>query len=71
MRIVVYHGGYGCDTGCCGHYFEVDGAVHGQFMFDHPYGEDFLEWAKELVREEFGAEHIADLVWDECLISDD
>jgi hypothetical protein len=70
MRIVVYHGSYGCDTGCCGHYFEVDGKEQG-WEFDHPYGEDFRKFAEDLVATEFGPEHVKDLVWDECLISDD
>ena len=24
MRVVVYHEGYGCETGCCGHYVRLD-----------------------------------------------
>lgn len=71
MRIVVLHGSYGCDTGCCGHYFEVDGVEEGKFSFDHPYTDNHLEWAKDLVRSEFGEEHVADLDWDSCFVSDD
>lgn len=35
MRVVVYHAGYGCDTGCCGHVIELNGEEHG-FEFIHP-----------------------------------
>lgn len=74
MRIVVYHAGYGCDTGCCGHVIEKrDDAGHVTergWSFSHPYGDDPLEFARELIRDEFGEAHIADLDWGECLISD-
>ena len=68
-RVIVYHGGYGCDTGCCGHTVDIDGKE--KFFFDHPWSEDFREWAENLVRESFGEEHVADLDWDECVIVDD
>lgn len=69
-RVVVYHAGYGCDTGCCGHVVEVDGVE--EFSFSHPYGgADHLEFAKRLVREEFGEEHVADLDWSQCTVSED
>ena len=68
-RIVIYHSSYGCDTGCCGHTIEMGDEQH--FQFDHPYGQDDLTWAKELVREVYGNEHVADLDWDECLVVDD
>lgn len=72
MRIVIYHGGYGCDTGCCGHYIKVDGEEKlGSFQFDHPYGGDKLAWAKQFVAEQFGEEHVADLDWDNCIVTDD
>jgi hypothetical protein len=70
-RIVVSHSFYGCDTGCCGHVVEVDDERVGEFQFDHPYGEDPREFAEEMVRETLGAEHVADLDWDNCLIVDD
>lgn len=70
--IVVYHSYYGCDTGCCGHRIEllIDGESQGEhFSFDHPPGdpptdEQLREWAKELLIEEFGEEHCADLDWE-------
>lgn len=45
------------------------------FGFDHPY-DDYsdaqrLEWAKEFVRVRLGEEHVADLDWEHCIISDD
>lgn len=56
MKVVVYHGGYGCETGCCGHYVEVysdhDQLLSHKFRFDHPEkNEDFRAWAKELAEE--------------------
>jgi hypothetical protein len=64
---VVYHDGYGCDTGCCGHTVEVDGK--SKFIFDHPFSdEDKLEFAKQMVRDAFGEEHVADLDWENSYI---
>lgn len=81
MKIVVYHGMYGCETGCCGHTIEVEDAPPGyhppiNWTFDHPWsaGNDegkLREWAEDLVRKEFGDEHVADLDWDNCRILDD
>lgn len=77
LIVVVEHGMYGCDTGCCGHYIEIDGdEVPGSFHFDHPgYKDDFREWAtefaKEWVESKFGEDHAFDLDWENCRISDD
>ena len=78
VRVLVSHGGYGCDTGCCGHYVELeDGTQIGSFAFSHPWSgkDDFREWAIELaqdaVTERFGAEHVADLDWENSLVVDD
>lgn len=71
MRVVVYHSYYGCDTGCCGHVIMVDGEQRGEFTFNHPDSDDPLQWAKDLVEEELGPEHVADLDWDNCYISED
>ena len=47
MVVLVMHGGYGCDTGCCGHWIEIrddDGKkkfaqpLRDAFTFDHPRG---------------------------------
>jgi hypothetical protein len=69
MKIIVYHASYGCDTGCCGHVIEIDGKEN--FHFTHPYGKDFKEFAEEMVRDECGEEHVKDLDWENCIISDD
>lgn len=69
MRVIVYHSGYGCDTGCCGHVVELEDGSE-KFNFSHPYGENHLEWAKDLVREEYGEEHVADLDWSSCVVND-
>jgi hypothetical protein len=80
-RIIVSHAGYGCDTGCCGHVIEVDGEQVGSFHFDHPYAgihasreekeRVYREFAEELVRDELGEAHVADLDWEDCLVIDD
>lgn len=76
MKIVVYHGSYGCDTGCCGHYIEVDckdGPGSGskqRFDFGHPYDGNLRKYAEDLVREKFGEEHVKDLDWENCVITD-
>lgn len=73
MKIIVYHTSYGCDTGCCGHIVENDddNDMDRRFHFTHPYGEDRLTFAQDLVRDEYGDEHVADLDWENCLISED
>ncbi len=71
-KVVVYHATYGCETGCCGHVIFVDGKeIVGSFEFDHPYGEDYKEWAKEFIEDQLGKEHVSDLDWDNCLVSDE
>jgi hypothetical protein len=77
MKIVVLHGYYGCDTGCCGHYIHIeddegnDISDSSTFEFDHPYGEDPLTWAKEFVESAYGEDHVKDLDWENCTIVDD
>jgi hypothetical protein len=89
-RVVVFHGVYGCETGCCGHYVEVDGDVIGRMDFGHPNSRLVQAWqdgkfvtryelpdeakrdyARDLITELLGAEHVADIDWDNCLIVDD
>jgi hypothetical protein len=70
--IVVYHSSYGCETGCCGHRIE---APHLEpdieiFKFDHPDDGNLREWAEELISDEFGPDHVADLDWEHCLVLD-
>ena len=76
VAVVVYHSRYGCQTGCCGHRIELrddpedeDNWTRSAFEFGHmAEGDDPLEFAKRLVTEEFGAEHVKDLAWDKCVI---
>ncbi len=78
MKIIVYHSEYGCESGCCGHTVECDG-TGGRFEFDHPghfVGRDYVEetpreFAERLVRERFGEEHVKDLDWENCVVSND
>jgi len=68
-KIIVYHSKYGCDTGCCGHTVKMGDAE--KFEFDHPYGQDFRDFAEVMIRETFGEEHIKDLDWENCRVVDD
>ena len=68
-KIIVAHRLYGCETGCCGHSIIVDG-IEKRFMFSHPYERDFIEYAKELITDILGEEHVKDLDWDDCIIID-
>ncbi len=73
MKVIVYHSYYGCETGCCGHTVELEDGT-SKFYFSHPYSDDALkikEFIKELVTDEFGEEHVSDIDWDNCIISDD
>lgn len=69
MKVIVYHRGYGCDTGCCGHSVQIDGKGD-DFHFAHPYGEDLRAFAEELVRTSLGEEHVKDLDWENCVIEE-
>jgi hypothetical protein len=70
-RIVVLHQRYGCDTGCCGHVVVVDGEQVGDFDFSHPEGsstEDLQEYARKLVTQNYGEEHVTDIDWTSSMI---
>lgn len=69
MKVVVYHEGYGCETGCCGHVVKLEDG-RNEFCFDHGKdGEEPIALAKRLVAETFGEEHCKDLDWGNCRIS--
>ena len=74
-KVIVYHRAYGCDTGCCGHVVRVqndDGTkAEERFTFSHPAWESAREFAEPAIKEEFGADDLEDLAWDECEIVDD
>lgn len=40
-------------------------------IVQRPYSDRLLEWAQELVTKTFGAEHVKDLDWDNCIVSVD
>lgn len=76
MRIIVYHSHYGCETGCCGHTVEVIDDVEasnnsGMFEWEHPDNEDPRAFAERLIRELHGEEHVKDLDWANCQITND
>jgi hypothetical protein len=72
MKVIVYHAYYGCDTGCCGHRIELqypDEMVREAFDFGHCLSDqDPIDFARQLVTEQFGEQHVADLDWDNCRI---
>ena len=86
MRIIVLHQSYGCDTGCCGHVVEVEDAPASfdrktsTFDFGHPSPtgpnytltpDNIKEYVIDLVTRECGAEHVADIDWERCVVLDD
>lgn len=80
MKLIVNHGLYGCETGCCGHWFELQedsgDFLREKFSFHHPYWEEgekekIIEWAKKEAKLLFGEEHTYDLDWDNSVITDD
>lgn len=71
MKFIVYHATYGCDTGCCGHVIEDERGNRQGFDFFHPAkGADFRQWAENLIREHFGEDHVRDLDWENCVVTD-
>lgn len=70
MKVLVMHSSYGCETGCCGHVILV-GDDDKLFTFDHPFGQDPRQWAEELITEELGPGHVADLDWKNSVVFDD
>jgi len=88
MKAIVYHSGYGCDTGCCGHVVALEddlgNEIKHEFNFDHPYhvwanrsyGKEEIDqkiktFVQDMVTSAFGAEHVADIDFDECVVSFD
>jgi hypothetical protein len=74
-KIIVMHGGYGCDSGCCGHYVEIDDGSddYGRrdFVFDHPDpDESDQDFAKRMITQSFGEDHVADMDWENCMIGE-
>lgn len=72
MKVIVYHGLYGCETGCCGHWVELENGGR-IFSFSHASNkdkEDLMQYAKDVILQEFGEEHIKDLDWENCQIKD-
>lgn len=67
-QVRLYHAGYGCETGCCGHVIEI--GDDERFEFTHPYGENLKTWAKSTVIEAFGEEHCKDIDWDDIDVED-
>jgi len=70
MRVIVFHSSFGCDTGCCGHVVRLDNGCE-KFRFVHPGSDDPRAFAEDLIRESFGEEHVRDLDWEHCCVTDD
>lgn len=70
-QVTVYHSFYGCDTGCCGHRFTIDGVEQRNFTFEHPQSNETpLEFAKRILERELGKEHCRDLDWDNAVVTE-
>lgn len=84
MKILLFHQSHGCETGCCGHVvawfpeelvasgdFDYDSGEDPEFLFAHPrQGESLFEFAKRLVRDQFGEEHVKDLDFENSYVLD-
>ena len=80
MKIIVYHADFGCDTGCCGHAIDVskEDVISGEdvisefWTFGHPARQESLEdFARRVVTEKCGAEHVKDIDFANCTISNE
>lgn len=70
QKIIVYHSSFGCDCdGCCGHTVQM--GDYEEFHFDHPLGQDPVEYAKQLVAATYGEDNVKDLDWENSVIVDD
>ena len=81
-RLVVFHGSYGCDTGCCGHYITWDDDTHDRLGFtfkaapssqgksEQEYREAVVEWAKAEFGDVAAGCSTADLDWENCRLYD-
>lgn len=74
VKVTVLHKYYGCDTGCCGHVVRFPNGKE-EFDFVHADTEDnFKAWAQkhaqEIVTQELGEGHVADLDWKNCDVRD-
>lgn len=74
-KVIVYHGGYGCQTGCCAHWVEftddADQVREKSFLVEHPQDETPQQFAQRLITRAFGAEHVADLDWENSRVMTD
>lgn len=71
IKVRVYHGGYGCESGCCGHYVVLtmpDETEREEFEFDHPDTSETDKWGEWAVRH---AQRIVKNRWPECYDSID
>jgi hypothetical protein len=71
-RVIVLHQGYGCASGCCGHVVMIGTVQAGRFSFSHPASRaEIVEYVQDLVTEQLGEEHVADIDWAGCIVTDD
>ena len=75
MRVTVYHGTYGCETGCCGHWLDVEETNKAYFVFDHPDSDPsdraaMVAWAKEAFQGRIPDECLESIDWDSATLVD-
>ena len=68
VKVIVFHGSYGCDTGCCAHIVQLGGLQTSELLSHPEDGEDPREFAEALVSRHFGEEHVKDLDWEKSEI---
>ena len=64
MKIIVYHSLYGFETNCRGHYVQLLENMK-------EFSETMKEFAQDVIKQEYGKEHVKDLDWENCQIKDD
>lgn len=69
-RIVVLHAYCGCESGCCGHIVEVSDG-RSQFTFAHPYNGNVRAFVRKVVTDRYSEKHVADIDWDNCIVSEE
>lgn len=74
VKVVVYHRGYGCDSGCTGHEVVVlgknDEELFWDFAFDHPRGESGRAFIMRLAGET-AAKYRLPIDFEKCEVRDE
>jgi hypothetical protein len=70
-KLVIYHTGYGCDSGCCGHAVEVEGGDMRRFKFKFGHAENLTpEGKRDFAVGMVVKENVDDVDFEESTIHD-